>query len=106
MKTLKIPSWYAWKNVIPGSKPTLHIHGVAFAPTLCDEPYLEPQRGPTPLVFALKFKRNPKAGKFCPEVVVPKDVDYQQKISGTEKEVLIEIPGQKKPTVVPIKTIS
>jgi hypothetical protein len=105
MKSVKLPSWSAWKNLMPGSKTTLHIHGVVLAPTPCDEPYLSPLRGATPLLFELKFKKSAKAGKFCPQVEVPKDADWQQKIQGAETVVLIRMTPKSAPIKVPIKTV-
>jgi hypothetical protein len=57
MKTVKVPSWNAWKNLMPGSRPMLHIHEVVEAPTPCDEPYLQPLKGGTPLFFVVPIKK-------------------------------------------------
>jgi hypothetical protein len=105
MKTIPVPSFHAWKNMLPGSnrKPTLHITGIVYA-TLCQTPYLKPLREPEVLMFEVAFKTI--SGKTCPQVEVPRELTpYVQRIVGGEKEVLIKI-GNAKPIKVPIETAS
>jgi hypothetical protein len=105
MKTIKVPSFRAWKNVQPGinRKPTLHITGIVYA-TLCQTPYLKPLKGSAGLMFEVAFKTI--TGKICPDIELPRELTpYTQQIVGSETEVLINV-GDAKPIKVPIETVS
>jgi hypothetical protein len=105
MKNTTIPWWIAYKDTMPGpgAKPTLHIRGCVFA-TPCEKPYLKPLKEPEILLFELAIEKTGTGP--CPQVEVPKEVIYKQRVFGNAKEVLIKMPGQKQPVRIPIKSVS
>jgi hypothetical protein len=101
----KSSNWKAWKNVMPGSKPKLHVTGDLTVPTGGYSAKLSPHtpQGINPQIYLLDLTINPPApDQVVPQVVTTIKVQYEEKTQTNYTQVTI-LPTN---ITVDVKTVS
>jgi hypothetical protein len=92
MKTPKSSNWKAWRNIMPGADPTLHVTGDVTAPTSGYSAVLSPRipQGFNPEIYLLDLTVTPPSpGQVVNQVVTIIKVQYEEKTKKNYARVTI-----------------